>query len=146
MINEYREQQREQEQQLDRLEQPQPPPVAQPPVPEQLVPEPEEPELEMVPSKTRVLNKAIQFVWLTAGVLQGLIGIRILLKLMAANPESGFARFVYGTTDLFLHPFMNLTVNPAVNGVVLEISSLIAMLVYALFFWLVVQLIWLLFR
>jgi hypothetical protein len=41
---------------------------------------------------------------------------------------------------------MNLVGNPQMNGAVLEVSSLIAMLVYALFFWLMIQLIWLLFR
>jgi hypothetical protein len=121
------------------VEQPEPPqPVAQETAPE--------PEPEVVPSKRKALNKTIQFVWLIAGALQGLIGIRILLKLMAANPDSGFARLVYGTTDLFLNPFMNLVGNPQMNGAVLEVSSLIAMLVYALFFWLMIQLIWLLFR
>jgi YggT family protein len=102
-------------------------------------------EREIVPSRTRSLNRTMQFVWLIAGVLEALIGIRILLKLMAANPASGFARFIYGTTDLFLAPFTNLIATPQMNGAVLEISSLIAMLVYALLFWLIARLIWLIF-
>src|SRR5512140_2559245 len=39
------------------------------------------------------------------GVLEGLIGIRILLKLMAANPANAFARFIYDITSIFLAPF-----------------------------------------
>jgi hypothetical protein len=144
MINQSEEQHRAQNERLEQPQQPQQPQVEQPPAPEQAAPEAE--ELEMIPSKTKVLNKTMQFVWLIGGVLQGLIGIRILLKLMAANPESGFARFVYGTTDLFLNPFINLVNNPNMNGAVLEVSSLIAMLVYALLFWLIAQLIWLIFR
>ena len=92
-----------------------------------------------------ILAKATQLIWLIAGVLEALIGIRVVLKLIAANPNSGFARLIYGITDLFLLPFFGLTITPSANGVVLEIPSIIAMLVYALFFWGVVKIIWLLF-
>lgn len=91
------------------------------------------------------LVRVTQFIWLIAGALEALIGIRILLKLIAANPNSGFARLIYGITDLFLLPFFGLTITPSANGVVLEIPSIIAMLVYALFFWALVKVIWLLF-
>lgn len=92
-----------------------------------------------------ILTKVTQLIWLMAGVLEALIGIRVVLKLIAANPNSGFARLIYGITDLFLLPFFGLTITPSANGVVLEIPSIIAMLVYALFFWGVVKVIWLLF-
>lgn len=79
-----------------------------------------------------------QLVWLAAIVLEILIGFRVFLKLIAANPESGFATFVYMVTTPFLAPFVGLTATPSVNGSVFEISSLIAMLVYALLFWLAI--------
>lgn len=79
-----------------------------------------------------------QLLWLAAIVLEILIGFRIFLKLIAANPQSGFAAFVYTVTAPFLAPFVGLTSTPAANGSVLEISSVIAMVVYALLFWLAV--------
>jgi hypothetical protein len=84
-------------------------------------------------------------IWLFFGILEGLIGLRVFLKLIAANPENPFARFIYAVTDLFLWPFFGLTVTPAAEGIVLEIPSLIAMLVYALIGWLIVRAVWLVF-
>lgn len=85
--------------------------------------------------------KLDRIVWLVAIVLEILIGFRVFLKLIAANPQSGFANFVYTVTAPFLAPFAGLTSTPSANGSVLEISSIIAMAVYALLFWLVVYVI-----
>lgn len=91
-------------------------------------------------------RKRDRAIWLAAVVLEILIAFRIFLKLIAANPQSGFASFVYNITAPFLAPFAGLTSAPSTNnGSVLEFSSLIAMAVYALLFWLalyVVRLIW----
>ena len=89
--------------------------------------------------------KATQLVWLLFGILEGLIGLRFLLKLIGANPESPFADFIYGFTDLFLLPFSGLTGTPSAGNMVLEISSLIAMAVYALLAWGLERLIWVIF-
>ena len=65
--------------------------------------------------------------------------------LIGANPDSPFAAFVYGFTDLFLAPFAGLVASPSVGGMVLEISTLIAMLVYALIAWVLDRIIWVIF-
>jgi hypothetical protein len=76
--------------------------------------------------------------WVTAligflfTVLEGLIGLRIVLKLMDANSQNAFASSVYNLTGLFLAPFNSLVGNPAMGGNVLEITSLVALIVYAL--------------
>ena len=67
------------------------------------------------------------------------------LKLIGANPGSWFAAMVYQLSDLFLWPFQNLTLNPAFGNFVFEITSLIALLVYALIGWAFVRLIWVIF-
>jgi hypothetical protein len=72
--------------------------------------------------------------------------LRVLLKLMAANPNNPFASAVYGLSYLFVWPFVGLTVTPAVEGIVLEIPSLIAMLVYALLAVGFERLVWVLFE
>jgi uncharacterized protein YggT (Ycf19 family) len=87
-----------------------------------------------------------QLLWLAFGVLEGLIGLRVLLKLIAANPASPFARLIYALTQPFLWPFAGLTVTPAAYGVTLEISSIVALFVYALAAMLVQQLFWILFN
>jgi hypothetical protein len=66
------------------------------------------------------------------------------LKFIAANPDNPFASLVYGVTDIFLWPFVGLTRTPAFGGIVLEISSFIALIVYVLISWVLVKIVWLL--
>jgi uncharacterized membrane protein len=89
--------------------------------------------------------KATQLIWLFLGVLEALLALRILLKLMAANPSSTFAAWLYSVTDIFLFPFVGLIGTPAVGNMVLELSSFIAMLVYGLAGWAVERLVWVIF-
>jgi hypothetical protein len=91
------------------------------------------------------VSRVAQLIWLMFGVLEALIGLRIVLKLIAANPANPFANLVYTFTDLFLWPFAGLTITPSAQGMVLEIPAIIAMFVYALVGWVIVKLVWLLF-
>lgn len=86
--------------------------------------------------------KATYVIWLLAGLLEALLAFRFALKLIAANPANPFASFIYGFTNLFVFPFMGLTPTPAAGGAVLEISTVIAMFVYALVFWALERLVW----
>ncbi len=89
--------------------------------------------------------KLSRFIWLMFGVLEAVIGLRVVLRLIAANPSNPFAIVVYRLSYLFLWPFLGLTRTPSLNGSVLELSSLIAMFVYAVLAWVIVQLVWILF-
>lgn len=91
------------------------------------------------------LYQVSSIIWLVFGVIAGLIGLRVVLRLIAANPASPFANFIYRVTDVFLWPFAGLTTTPSAGGMALELSSLIAMLVYLLLAWLLVRLVWVLF-
>ncbi len=89
----------------------------------------------------RAVFKADQTLWLLLGMLEALLGIRVFLKLIAANPESGFARFIYGLSDIFLLPFFGLTQTPSANGSVFEIFTVIAMVAYAILFWFIIYIV-----
>ena len=93
----------------------------------------------------QAVYRVTQFVWLLFGLLDVLIGFRIFLKIIGANPGNWFTTFVYQLSDLFLWPFQTITANPAIGGFVFEISSMIALFVYAFMGWAVVKIIWLLF-
>lgn len=95
--------------------------------------------------KRLFIYRVNQFIWLLFGVLEGLIGFRILFRLIDANPANPFAHFIYQLTGLFVKPFSTLVVNPASSGMVLEITSLVAMLVYGLLAWVIVALVCLIF-
>ena len=77
--------------------------------------------------------------------LEGLIGLRILLKLVDANSNNSFASGIYKLTGLFVAPFNSLLGNPSIGNNILEITSIIAIIVYALIAWGIIRLVWLIF-
>ncbi|RJP51024.1 MAG: YggT family protein [Anaerolineaceae bacterium] len=89
--------------------------------------------------------KATQLIWLFLGILEGLIALRIGLKLIAANPDSPIVALIYGFTNLFLWPFAGMTATPSAGGMVLELSSFFAMAVYALIAWVIERIVWVIF-
>ena len=89
--------------------------------------------------------KVTQLIWLLFGILEALIVFRIGLKLIGANPGSPIVAMIYGFTSLFLIPFVGLIESPTVGNMVLEISSLFAIAVYALVAVALERVIWLIF-
>jgi hypothetical protein len=89
--------------------------------------------------------KVTQLIWLFLGILEALIALRIGLKLIGANPESPIVALIYGLTYLFLFPFQGMVATPSSGSIVLELSSLFAMLIYALIAWAVERTVWVLF-
>jgi len=89
--------------------------------------------------------KASQLIWLVFGTLEVLIALRIGLMLVGANPGSPIVVLIYGITGLFLLPFTGLIGSPTVGSMVLEISSMFAMLIYALIAWMIERMVWLVF-
>jgi hypothetical protein len=67
--------------------------------------------------------------------LEIMLAARFLLRLISANPESGFAMLMYGITGVFVAPFNGLVATPISGGSPLELTTLIAMFVYAMIFW-----------
>ena len=91
------------------------------------------------------LRRLIGFITLMFVVLNGMIALRFLLKLLAANPASPFAQFVYFFTAPFLWPFQGLLYTPTFGGSQVEFPALVAIIVYTLIAWIITRLIWLLF-
>jgi hypothetical protein len=89
--------------------------------------------------------KATQLVWLLFGILEALIALRIGLMLIGANAESPIVAMIYGFTALFLFPFAGLIGSPTYGNMVLELSSIFAMLIYALIAWAIERVVWLVF-
>jgi len=89
--------------------------------------------------------KATQLIWLLLGILEAAIALRVVFKLIAVNAANPFAALLYNVTDLFVAPFASLIGAPAAGGMVLEISSIIAMIVYFLIAWALERIVYLLF-
>jgi len=81
-------------------------------------------------------------IYIVLAVADGLIAIRFVLKLLAANPQAGFAQLINGLTAPLVAPFVGLLGNPATStGNQFEVTSLAAMAVYALVAWLLTRIV-----
>lgn len=75
-------------------------------------------------------------------VVEFMLAVRILLKLLGANPSAPFVNWVYETTRPLLSPFVGIFPNPTFqNGFILEISSLFALLTYGFIAYLITEVI-----
>jgi len=93
-------------------------------------------------SKRIAAYRVTQLVYWIFGLIEGLIAIRVVLKMLGANPSAGFAEFIYGITGVLIAPFVGLFGNQVSQGSVLELSSIVAIVVYALVAWVIGRLAW----
>jgi uncharacterized protein YggT (Ycf19 family) len=90
-------------------------------------------------TSTSATYRAAQIVYLILGIVEALVIARVALKLLAANGDAGFVRFVYGLSAPLVTPFQGVFPTPAGNGSVVEFSSLVAIAVYAAAAWAIVR-------
>lgn len=100
---------------------------AQPPEVEQA-----ERKAKTIARRRHVVDRAYQLLDYAFFVLYGLLGIRVVLAVMAANEATGFVAFIHAMTQPFYGPFEDIVASVPVAGGVLEMSVLIAMLAYLL--------------
>jgi hypothetical protein len=88
----------------------------------------------------------MQAIYLVFGLIEGLLLIRFVLRALAANADAGFARAVYAITDVLVAPFIGSFGTPQIStGAALEVSTLVALIVYAAIGWLLARAAWLIF-
>lgn len=109
---------------------------AVPPPPATVVPAGTVVARRAVSSAAYAVAKANQILWFVCGVLELLLGMRVVLRMMGANAAAGFVRFIYGVTQPLAAPFLGMLPNAAgaTRAAVLEVPTLIAMVVYFLLF------------
>jgi uncharacterized protein YggT (Ycf19 family) len=74
-------------------------------------------------------------------VLEGLLCIRVLLKGLSANSNAGFSQLIYGITEPFLIVFRGVFPTiPTIFGII-ELSTILAIIIYAIVSWGIEQLI-----
>jgi hypothetical protein len=91
-----------------------------------------------------IASKLVQTIHLLFGAIGALIAIRVVLRLLGANPTATFAEWINGVTYWLTAPFAGLFSTPVVAGNVLEVNALVALVVYALLAWMLGRLAWLL--
>lgn len=103
--------------------------------------------IKIAPVKREATGSQIigYFVYFLFGVLEILLGFRVLFKLLGANPSSIFVGLIYGVTKLFVLPFEGIFRRGFTEGIettsVLEPSTIVAIIVYAIVAWGIVKLI-----
>ncbi|AGA69279.1 YGGT family protein [Desulfitobacterium dichloroeliminans LMG P-21439] len=94
---------------------------------------------------TEEIQSIKRIVYYILGVIEVLLAFRFILKLLGANPASGFVSGIYTMTNIFLSPFTGIFRTASARGVetqaVIEPANLVAMLVYAVIAWGIVKLI-----
>jgi YggT family protein len=91
-------------------------------------------------------TRVVQTIYLIFGLIEGLLLIRFFLRALGANSDAGFAQAVYGITGALLGPFTGLFGTPQIaTGAALEVTTLVALIVYAGIGWLVARAAWLMF-
>ncbi|MEO7364640.1 MAG: hypothetical protein ABIV43_04025 [Candidatus Saccharimonadales bacterium] len=76
---------------------------------------------------------ASRVIWFIAGVIITLLSFRFVLILLGANPSNQFANFIYSISYPFARPFFGLFSYDLNYGVArVEVSTLVAMAVYAI--------------
>jgi hypothetical protein len=105
--------------------------------------EPGEPAAMVTTTRTEVgpARRLARLVYFVFGLLEVLLLFRLVLKLLAANPSAGFTTLVYQLSDPFVALFRGVFPTPAASGSVLELFTILAMIVYAVIAWAIVQLI-----
>lgn len=90
-------------------------------------------------------RKTKRLIYYILGLLETLLAFRLVLKLLGANPASGFVKFIYGVTGVFIAPFTAIFSPVVSQGLetrsFLEPATITAMLIYALIVWGIIKLI-----
>lgn len=98
---------------------------------------------QSVHTETRAPAEVIwaRVVYYVFGVIEVLIAMRFVLLLLGANRDSGFVSFIHSLSTPFMLPFDAVFKTQTAAGSTFELSSLLALAVYALIGWGIVMLI-----
>jgi hypothetical protein len=94
-------------------------------------------------NQNSAIARVVRVVYFLFGALELLLALRVILRALGANPDNAFGSLVYGLSQPFVALFATLFGNPAVNGAVIEITTIVAMIAYAILAWLIGRIIWL---
>lgn len=97
-------------------------------------------------NQNSAVARIVNICYFVFSALDLLLGIRILLHALGANPANIFANIIYQLSQPFANVFLSLFPNPQLgqNGV-LELTTIVAIFAYAFLGWLIAKIIWLAF-
>lgn len=79
---------------------------------------------------------ATSIIYFLLGVLEVILGLRFIFRLFGANEDNDFILALYNLSHVFVGPFNNIFNDQTIGShSVFELSTLVAMLIYALIGW-----------
>ncbi len=90
--------------------------------------------------RANIRARITNITYFVLGVLEVILLLRLLLRLLGANEASAFVMFIYNLSHIFVAPFNGIFNDQALGRSVFEVSTLMAMLIYALLAWGIVSL------
>jgi uncharacterized protein YggT (Ycf19 family) len=105
--------------------------------------------LRQAEGRLQSARRSTTFVWivnsifLLAGMIEVLLGIRFFLRLFGANPQNAFAQLINNLSAPFIAPFSTLFISPTADGGanIFDVNIVIAIVIYALLSYLAVSLV-----
>jgi len=103
--------------------------------------------IKIAPVKREATNSQTieYFIYFIFGALEILLVFRFILKLLGANVSSYFVSLIYNLSGIFILPFEGIFRRGVTQGIettsVLEPSTLVAIIVYAIVAWGIVKLV-----
>jgi YggT family protein len=95
-------------------------------------------------NQNSAIARVVNIVYYLFGIVELVLVIRVFLHLVAANSANAFANIIDGLSYPFVVLFATLVQNPVLGTTsVLEITTIIAMVVWAIVAWMVARLVWL---
>lgn len=79
----------------------------------------------------KAIFRTYQVIWYILGIIEVVLASRVFLKLLGAYSGSGFTAFIYALSNPFALPFAGILRTSQTSSSVIEWSALIAMIVYA---------------
>ncbi|HVU66592.1 MAG TPA: hypothetical protein VHD63_05665 [Ktedonobacteraceae bacterium] len=78
----------------------------------------------------------VSIIYFLLGVLEVILGLRFIFRLLGANEDNDFIMALYNLSHAFVGPFNNIFNDQTIGShSVFELSTLVAMLIYALIAW-----------
>lgn len=91
------------------------------------------------------IQQVEQMIYFALGALEVLLFFRFILKFTGASPTSSFVTFIYSSSQIFISPFEGIFRRAVSQGIetssIVEPSTLIAIVVYAILTWGIVSLV-----
>jgi hypothetical protein len=90
------------------------------------------------------LDRTARIIYFLMGFLEVVLAMRFLFRIIGADPNNGLVNFIYNFTGVFVGPFNGIFNDQSLQrGNVIEVSTLLAMAMYAILTYGIIQLLYL---